>query len=316
MIEFFARAPANLQTGSTSQLRELLETQHQKQFNGLIEISFEQRGWMELLLLHGEVVRSYYLTSTSSEAMPVSELDRWWHGESALIRSVGLPGEAMRIIGMACEWHPPTQSLLIQASGIHNILQVFLNNKTSGLLHISDSAGEVAVPIVDGFTLAAEAVYGASEFSVGPSALNQGLQSVSNNCTVVLYEARPNTTSFKQLILRQVIGELTGNVLARYSQIVGSGLLGAMGTELNQVLRVNRLQMQLVGAQLDNAHIFRSMDEAKRSYNVLFMALQAHMTHVIGGGLASSLQNEAYRSLNPRNQATIDEQFILSGVVL
>jgi hypothetical protein len=314
MIEFFGRATANIQTGDSSNIRELLETHHQQQSNGLIEINFEQRGWIDVLLLNGEVVGTYYLTPTSSNPISVSELDKWWHGESAQIRSVELPGEAVRITGMVCEWHPPTQSLLIQSSGLQNILQVFLINKISGLLLVSDSTGELAVPVIDGFTLATEAVYSGSQFMIGPNALSQGLQSSSHNCTVVLYEARPDTVSFKQLILRQVVSELTGTVLARYSQIVGGGLLGAMGNELNQFLRGNRLQMQLVGERLDNAHIFKSIEEATHSYSVLFKALNVHMTHVIGGGLACSLQKEAYRNLNPRSQAAIDEQTILSSV--
>jgi len=314
MIEFFSHAPANLQTGSSSNIRELLEIHRQQQLNGLVEINFEQRGWIDILFLNGEVVGTYYLTTTSSNAVAVSDLDKWWHGESAYIRSLTLPGDAVRIISMACEWHPPAQSLLIQSSGLQNILQVFLVNKICGLLHVIDSTGELAVPIIDGFTVAAEAVFSAAQLDIGPSALNRGLHSSSHNCTVVLYEARPNTASFKQLVLRQVVSELTGNVLARYNQIVGGGMLGAMGNELNQFLRLNRLQMQLVGEHLDNSHIFRSMEEATRSYSVLFKALHVHMTHVIGGGLAGTLQKEAYRSLNPRNQAAIDEQPILSGV--
>jgi hypothetical protein len=314
MIEFFSHAPANLQTGSSSSIRELLEIHRQQQQNGLVEINFEQRGWIDILLLNGEVVGTYYLTSTSSRAVPISEIDKWWHGESAYIRTLALPGEAVRIISMACEWHPPAQSLLVQSSGLQNILQVFLVNKISGLLHVIDSTGELAVPIIDGFPITAEAVYSAAQLDIGPSALRRGLQSSNHNCTVALYEAHPDTTSFKQLVLRQVVSELTGSVLARYNQIVGGSLLGAMGNELNQVLHLNRLQMQLIGEHLDNTHIFRSMEEATRSYSVLFRALHIHMTHVIGGNLAGTLQKEAYRNLNPRSQAAIDRQTILNSV--
>jgi hypothetical protein len=314
MIEFFSHAPANLQTGSSSKIREMLDVNRRQQLSGLVEINFEQRGWIDILLMNGEAVGTYYLTATSSTPIPVSDLDKCWSGESADIRSLVLPGDAVRLISMACEWHPPAQSLLIQSSGLRNILRVFLVNKTCGLLRVIDTAGELAVPIIDGFTVAAEAVYSAIQVDIGPSALSRGLQSSSHNCTVVLYEARPDTASFKQLILRQVISELAESVLRRYNEIVGGRLLGAMGNELNQVLRLNRLQMQLVGEHLDNSHIFKSMDEATRSYSVLFKALHVHMTHVIGIGLAGSLQKEAYRSLNPRNQAAIDEQPILNSV--
>lgn len=314
MVEFFSHAPANLRAGTSSDIMELLETHRQQRFSGLVEIDFEKGRWINILLLSGEVVGNYYLTASTSNSLPVSDLEKWWSGESANIRTLALPGGAIRIISMACEWHPAAQSLLVQSSGLQNILQVFLVNKISGLLHVIDSTGELAFPILDGFCVNAEAVYCTAQIETGSSALSRGMHSTSRNCSVELYEARPDTVSFKQLVLRQVVSELAGSVLARYSQIVGGSLLGAMDFELNQVLQLNQLQMRLVGERLDNSHIFRSLEEATRSYSTLFKALHMHMTHVIGDGLAGILQKEAYRSLNPRNQAAIDKQLILSDV--
>lgn len=311
MIEFFSRAAANVQAISSSNIRGVLETHREQQMNGLIEINFEQRGWINVLYLNGGIVGAYYLTNTSTTSFPVSELDKWWHGESAYVRSLNLPAAAVRVISMACEWHPPAQSLLIQSSGLENYLQVFLINKISGLLHVTDPNGELILPIMDGFSLAREAVYSSARIEAGMPAFKHAIQSSSHNCTVVLYEARPDTPSFKQLVLRQVIGEVTSSMLSRYSQIVGGGLLGSMSNELNQILRLNRLQMQLVGDHLDDSHIFKSLEDATRSYNMLFKALYTHMSHVIGGGLAGTLHKEAYRGLNPRNQAAIDEQSLL-----
>lgn len=312
MIEFFSRAQANIARGSLSSLRDLLEGFRQQQVNSVVEINFEKHGWIYILLLNGETVGAYHLTDRSSNTIAVSNPEQWWQGESATIRTLNLPTNALRIISMACEWHPPAQSLLIQSSGLPGVLRVFLENKTSGLLHVIDSAGELAVPLMDGYPVAGEAVYSAAQMTSGRQALERGLQPASNNCTVRLYEARPGTTSFKQLVLRQVVAEMTGNVLTRYNRIVGSNLLRVMGNEMNQVLRYNRLQMQFVGEQFDNSHIFRSMDEATRSYNVLFRALYMHMTQVIGGGLAGKLQKEAYHNLNPRSQVAIDAQSILN----
>jgi hypothetical protein len=312
MIEFFSYAPANLKTGSSSKIREMLDVNQRQQLSGLVEINFEQRD-DRYLLLNGEAVGTYYLTATSSTQYlsPIlinAGLVRALISVRSLCLAMQSASSAWLVNGISCS------VAAHQSSGLRNILQVFLVNKTCGLLRVIDTAGELAVPIIDGFTVAAEAVFSAVQVDIGPSALSRGMQPSSNNCTVVLYEARPDTASFKQLILRQVISELAESVLRRYNEIVGGRLLSAMGNELNQVLRLNRLHMQLVGEHLDNSHIFKSMEDATRSYSVLFKALHVHMTHVIGIGLAGSLQKEAYRSLNPRNQAAIDEQPILNSV--
>jgi hypothetical protein len=314
MIEFFAHAAANLQTGSSSKLVELLGSYRQQHFSGQLSADFEQRGWLSILLLDGTVVGAYYLTGSTSTPFPPTDIDRWWSGEVASIRSLALPGGAVRLLGMACEWHPPAQSLLVQSSSMQNVLQVFLVNKTSGLLYVSDNTGELAVPIIDGYSIASEAIFSTAQVEIGSSALQAGMQSTSRDRKIVLFEARVGSPSFKQLVLRQVVTELAANLLARYNQIVGKSMIGAMGNELNQVLKINNLQMKLIGDHLDDSHVFPTAEDASRSYSVLFKAIDAHMTHVIGGNLASSLQKEAYRSLDPRSQAAIAEQPTLKAI--
>ena len=309
MIELFSSVPANQDTGSPAYLRALFNISQQDLQSSLIDVRTPDAQQIVLLLADGFLLGAYYLTGSTCSTTTVADLEGLWSGNDARIRSLQLPREAVRCAQALFAWHPCKQTLTIQSSALQSNLASFSSQKASGVLHLKWSGGDCLVTLLDGTLLNTESFLGAENGVVSGAVAMRQLQSQQERAIgLAFYEAQTGSLPFQQLVLRQVMAELMRNILSRYSQMVGSGLLNALSSDISNAMRLNNLNIQALGEVIYNTHVFHSLEEAGRAYLLLIKASQVHMSRVLGAGLAQTIQNDALKALAPTAQAVLREQ--------
>jgi hypothetical protein len=309
MIELFSSVPANQDSGSPAYVRALLNISQQDLQSSLIDVRTPDEQQVVLLLADGLLLGSYTLAGSTCSTITLGDLESLWSGNEARIRSLPLPRETVRSVQALFAWHPPKQTLMIQSSALSNNLASFAAQKASGMLHLKWSGGDGLVTLLDGMAINAEVFLGTSSGVLSGAAAMRQLKGQQEHAVgLAFYEAQTGSLPFQQLLLRQVLAELMRNILSRYSQMVGSGLLNALCNDISNAMRLNNLNIQALGEVIYNTHVFRSLDEAGRAYIVLIKASQVHMSRVLGAGLAQTIQNDALKVLAPTAQAVLREQ--------
>lgn len=316
MIEIFTHSTVNRDIGSAAYTSAVIGTYRQYAQSGLVDILLDQGDQIEVLLADGKLAAVYYLTATDCIVLSELDLEKLWTGGEALVRQVNLPTDAVRMAGEVFEWYPPKQTLVMQSSALQSALHAFGTRKDSGLLHLLWPESEGLLTLIDGQNVQSEACFIYQDrFQTGSIAVRQILGQESGDCQLAYYEAKEATSSFQRLILRYVVADIMRHILGRYRQMVGHSLLIALNNEVNRVMQMNNLHIHLEADVIENLHVFRSVEESRRSYELLFKVVSAHISSVIGSALSLSLMREALESLDPRSQRLINEQIVFYPLV-
>lgn len=309
MIDLFSNVPANYDSGSPAYLRALLNISKQDLLSSMIDVRTPDGDQVVLLLADGQLLSAYYLTGTTCSPSTLVELEGMWSGSSAKVRSLPLPREAVRSAQYVFAWYPARQALMIQGSALQSNLASFAAQKTCGVLHLKWTGGDALITLLDGVQVNAEIFLGTITGVVSGAAAIRHLQRLQEGAiSLSVYEAQTNGLLFQQLLLRHVIADLMRNILGRYSQMVGSGLLNALSGDISNAMRLNNLHIQALGEVIYNTHVFLSLEDAGRAYFLLIKASQLHMARVLGASLAQTIQNDALNALAPTAQAVLREQ--------
>jgi hypothetical protein len=133
MITLFQHAPGSQDSGSTAYYWAVLSGFSQNLLSGYVDIQPSNGGQIVLLFLEGALLEVYHLSDDTCTEISLADLNRYWPGGDAKIRSVKLPNEALRVAKAALEWYPPKQIITVQSDEVQSFLDSYKDQ------HIKDS---------------------------------------------------------------------------------------------------------------------------------------------------------------------------------
>jgi hypothetical protein len=314
MERFFQQATYNQVAGSISLFNATRHVFVEDQRSGFIEVEWLSQRKLVEVFMSGRSVRSFFLYDGQVENILVEQIDEIWGNESVDIRSVELPGRAVRVIWQTLEWYPPQKQETIIGSTLETYLSAVADTQFSGVIHISCAECEAFLAFVRGELLNTETVF-CSAGGFGDVLLFSHFSS-TNFLQMVYYEPQSETLSSQSFFLRTAMAKWVGNLVQSYQYLVGVNLVQALNYDINTTLQMQRRQIHLVGGSLVDHHVFLDLEMMRWTYRSLIKRLLSHLDRVIGESLAVRSVLDAYNRLGNEDQRSIACQQISPDGIL
>jgi hypothetical protein len=127
-------------------------------------------------------------------------------------------------------------------------------------------------------------------------------------------EARQASQSYQQQTLRIALGDLLREILIQYSKILGPGQVKALVSDFNSTMRSQSWNLQIVGDQFQDTHVFTDLPSAINAYQTLIKHLAVHMYNALGIKQTQILLADSCKLLKSHIQQTIQKYALLPAV--
>jgi hypothetical protein len=316
MIRFYPHAPDTNASGSPSYAQTLLRLNYQYFLTGLIEIQYGVGEQLVLLISEGRDAGAFHIHGNNCLEINPVEIQSYWKSGNGSIRSISLPRNAVRAARQVLEWSPPAQSLTAESNEvIGDYIETCKAQRANGLFHFLWARSEGYLNLYFGQLLPMDSIFSnTSGTDTGEACLKLILSNQDSPCRITFLESRPNSLSYQLLTLRVAIGKLLAGILEKYENQLGPGLAKALVSDLNPTVRLRPWYLEIAGKQLEDTHVFSSMEEANEAYQTMMKHITVHMYNVAGKNETHNLLSSAFHSIQPNLQQTIQKYALLPAM--
>jgi len=157
----------------------------------------------------------------------------------------------------------------------------------------------------------------AGETSVGTDALLTIYARPSAGGTLACYEKRirQNEQHAQTAQLKTAFSALANPILARYTDLAGSGIVTSLRHDLNDLARANQWRVLATLDGFTDTHSFETPEAAARAYAILIKAILTHMSAIVGARLANTILRETVQQLDPADYDLVQTYHVVSEIV-